>query len=102
MQDMIKRILDADKEAQALEERNLQIAQERKERIKKQAQAQYDACMAEAMETIRHNDALEEQKTEREWSEIHARQQSAMIKLNADFDNNRDRWVDELVARVIG
>ena len=53
------------------------------------------------METVKKNDALEEQKTEKAWQEISAKQNSAMIKLKADFENNRDRWVDEIVSRVI-
>lgn len=39
---------------------------------------------------------------ERKLSEEEAKQESVMIKLRSDFENNRDRWVDEIVNRVIG
>lgn len=101
MQDMIKRIIDADNEAKALEDKNRKTAETRKEEIERQSKEMYDKYISDAMETVRKNDAYEEQKTEKEWEEISARQQSVMIKLNADFENNCDRWADEIVSRVI-
>lgn len=102
MQNMIKRIIDADNEARALEEKNRKETELQKKDIDKQAKQIYDEQISEAMETVKRNDLHEEKKTERAWKEISDRQSSAMIKLKADFDNNCDRWVDEIVNRVIG
>ena len=101
MQNMIQRIIDADNEAKVLEAENRRIAEDQKEEIEKQAEEMYDNYISAAMETVKKNDAREEQKTEKAWQEISAKQNSAMIKLKADFENNRDRWVDEIVSRVI-
>ncbi len=101
MQDMIKRIIDADNEAKALEEKNRQSAETQKEKIERQSREMYEKYMAEAMETVRKNDAHEEMQFEKAWQDVAARQHSAMIKLRADYQNNRDRWVDEIVSRVI-
>ncbi len=101
MQNMIQRIIDADNEAKVLEAENRRKAEAQKEEIEKQAKEMYDNYISAAMETVKKNDALEEQKTEKAWQEISAKQNSAMIKLKADFENNRDRWVDEIVSRVI-
>ena len=101
MQNMIQRIIDADNEAKVLEAENRRKAEAQKEEIEKQAKEMYDNYISAAMETVKKNDALEEQKTEKAWQEISAKQKSAMIKLKADFENNRDRWVDEIVSRVI-
>ncbi len=101
MQDMIKRIIDADNEAKALDEKNRQRAEAQKEEIDRQAQEMYDSYMENAMEIVKKNDAAEEKKTEKAWQEIAARQNSAMIKLKSDFENNCDRWVDEIVGRVM-
>ncbi|MBQ1453229.1 MAG: hypothetical protein IIZ23_04595 [Ruminococcus sp.] len=101
MQNMIQRIIDADNEAKVLEAENRRKAEAQKEEIEKQAKEMYDNYISTAMETVKKNDALEEQKTEKAWQEISAKQNSAMIKLKADFENNRDRWVDEIVSRVI-
>lgn len=101
MQDMIKRIIDADNEAKALEEKNRQSAETQKEKIERQSREMYEKYMAEAMETVRKNDAHEAMQFEKAWQDVAARQHSAMIKLRADYQNNRDRWVDEIVSRVI-
>ena len=101
MQNMIQRIIDADNEAKVLEAENRRKAEAQKEEIEKQAKEMYDNYISTAMETVKKNDALEEQKTEKAWQEISAKQNSAMIKLKADFESNRDRWVDEIVSRVI-
>ena len=101
MQDMIKRIIDADNEARALEEKNRRDAEAQKAKIERKSQEMYRRKMAEAMDTVKKNDEYEEQQTEKKWAEISARQASAMIKLRSDYDNNRDRWVDEIVTRVI-
>ena len=101
MQDMIKRIIDADNEAKALEEKNRQSAETQKEKIERQSREMYEKYMAEAMETVRKNDAHEEMQFEKAWQDVAARQHSALIKLRADYQNNRDRWVDEIVSRVI-
>ncbi len=101
MQDMIKRIIDADNEAKLLEEKSRKTAEARKEEIERQSKEMYDNYISEALETVKKNDAYEEQKTEKEWEEISARQQSVMIKLNSDYENNCDRWADEIVSRVL-
>ena len=102
MQDMIQRIVDADNEARALEEANRKEADEQKKKISEDAKKIYDKYMNEAMSVIEKNNAYEEQKAEQQWKEIESRQKSALIKLKADYQNNRDRWVDEIVKRVIG
>lgn len=101
MQDMIKRIVEADNEAIALEEANREAAEKEKQRIENEAQAIYQKYMDEADAEIQKNDAYLEKLFEKKLSEITAKQESALIQLKADFDQNRDKWVDELVSRVI-
>ena len=74
----------------------------RKARIEAQAQAIHKKYMEEADEEIAKNEAYLEKLYERKLSEEEAKQESVMIKLRSDFENNRDRWVDEIVNRVIG
>ncbi|MBQ3330525.1 MAG: hypothetical protein IJG87_05030 [Ruminococcus sp.] len=102
MQDMIKRIVEADHEARALEEDNQIAAEKEKAKIEEQVQAIRKKYMDQADEEIRKNEAYLEKFYERKLSEEEAKQQSALIKLRADFEENRDSWVDEIVRRVIG
>ena len=101
MQDMIKRIIEADNQAKALEEANKKAAEEEKQHIEEEAKAIYQKYMDDAQEEINRNSAYLEKRTERSLNEAAAKQESALIKLKSDYEQNRDKWVDEIVARVI-
>ncbi|MBR1731553.1 MAG: hypothetical protein IJ725_03885 [Ruminococcus sp.] len=101
MQDMIRRIVEADNEAKALEARNRKTAEEEKKKIEEEAEAIYQKHMDDAQEEIARNSAYLEKRTERNLEEVAAKQESAMIKLKADYEQNRDRWVNEIFNRVI-
>lgn len=98
---MIKRIVEADNEAKALEEANRKAAEEEKKRIDREAEEIYAKYMREAEETIKKNDAHQEHRTEKKWQEISAKQASALIKLNSEYERNCDRWVDIIVSRTL-
>lgn len=101
MQDMIKKIVDADNEARALDEANRKAADEEKKKIDEEAESIYAKYMQEAEETIKKNDAHQEQKADKKWKEISAKQTSALIKLKSDYEHNCDSWVDKIVNRVL-
>ena len=102
MQDMIKRIVEADNEAKALEEANKKAAEREKLKIEEEAKAIYQEYMDEAQETIAKNDAYLEKRFARKLTEVDAKQESTLIKMRSDYESNRDRWVDEIVSRVTG
>ncbi len=101
MQNMIKRIVEADNEAKALEEANRNAAEEEKKQIEMEAEAIYQKYMDEAREEIAKSDAYLEKRTDRKLKNVAAKQESALIKLKSDYEQNRDRWVDEIVSRVV-
>lgn len=99
---MIKRIVEADTEARAMEESNQQATEKEKQKIEAQAQAIYQKYMDDAQDEIAKNDAYLEKLFTRKLADVTAKQESAQIKLKADYEKNRSRWVDEIVSRVIG
>ena len=101
MQDMIKRIVEADAEAMALEEANKKAAEKEKLKIEEEAKAIYKRYMDEAQAEIAKNDTYLEKRYARKLTDISAKQESALIKLRSDYEHNRDRWVDEIVSRVL-
>ena len=101
MQDMIRRIVEADKQAKALEEKNKKAAELRKQEIEKEVAAIYQKYMEDAQKEVERNTAYLEKRSERKLTEISAKQESALIKLKSDYEQNRDRWVDEIVSRVV-
>ena len=99
---MIKRIVEADNEARALEEANKQAAEKQKQRIEEEARAIYQKHMDDAQAEIARNDAYLDKRFSRKLTTVSAKQESALIKLRSNYEQNRDRWVDEIVSRVVG
>ena len=101
MQDMIKRIVEADNEAKALEESNQKAAAKEKQRIENEAKAIYQRYMDEAKAEITKDDAYLEKLYNKKLNEITAKQEKAMDQLKANFEQNREIWIEELVSRVL-
>ena len=102
MQDMIRRIIEADNEAKALEESNRIAAEKRKQKIEEEAAAIYKKYMDDAQSEIAKNNTYIEKRTQKKLSDATAKQESVLIKLKSDYEQNRDRWVDEIFNRVVG
>lgn len=101
MENMIKKIVDADNEAKTLEQNALKEKEELEMQIEDEAKQIYDKYMSEAEETVRRNNVNEENKARQQLIEIQKKQNSVKIKLQADFDRNSDKWVDEIVSRAL-
>ena len=77
MENMIKKIVDADNEAKAMEKDTLEEKEELSKTIEAETKKIYDDFMAKS----KHN--------------------SVHIKLDSDFKLNCDKWVDEIVKRTV-
>ncbi len=101
MENMVKKIVDADNEAKAIENSLNKEKDELNRKIDDEVQAIYEKYMNKALEIIKKNDAAEEKLAEKQWKEIENKQKSAHIKLKSDFENNSNKWVNKLVEHVI-
>lgn len=101
MENMIKKIVDADNEAKAMEQNVLKEKEMLTKQINEETQKIYDEYMSKALETIKNNDSVEEKKADKLWEEIKGRQNSAHVKLQSDFELNCDKWVDSIVERTL-
>ena len=98
---MIKRIVEADNQAKALEESNQKAAEKERQRIEDQAAAIYKKYMDEAQAEIAKDATYVDKLFDRKSADVTAKQESVLIKLRSDYEHNRDRWVDEIVSRVV-
>ena len=101
MEDMIRKIVYADNEAKALEEATLKEKEALENSIDEECKKIYDEYMNEALVTAEKNDDLEEKSAEERSNEVQQKQKSARTKLTADYERNCDKWVDEIVERVL-
>lgn len=101
MENMIKKIVDADNEAKAMEDVTLKEKEKLSKQIEADAKRIYDKYMSDAEATIKRNNENEEKKAKQQWDEIQKKQNSVHIKLQSDFEQNCDKWVDELISRTL-
>lgn len=101
MENMIKKIVEADNEAQALEQVTLKEKEELSKSIDAEAKKIYDDYMKAAEQTVKHNDEQEEKQAMKQLEEIKQKHSSVSIKLKSDFAQNCDKWVDEIVGRTL-
>ncbi len=101
MQDMIKRIVEADNKAKQLDEANRKAAEREKQKIEEEAEAIYREAMDNAREEVKKTNAYIDKRTERKINDIKAKQESVSIKLKSEYEHNCSRWVDEIVSRVL-
>lgn len=100
-ENMIKKIVDADNEAKAMEKDTLEEKEELSKTIEAETKKIYDDFMAKAEEVVKRNDIQETKKAEQQWEEIQGKHNSVHIKLDSDFKLNCDKWVDEIVKRTV-
>lgn len=101
MENMIKKIVEADNEAKAMEQKVLEEKEMLTKQINEETQKIYDEYMSKALETIKNNNASEEKKADQLWKEVQSKQRSAHIKLKSDYELNCDKWVDSIVERTL-
>ena len=101
VENMIKKIVDADNEAKAMEKDTLEEKEELSKTIEAETKKIYDDFMAKAEEVVKRNDIQETKKAEQQWEEIQSKHNSVHIKLDSDFKLNCDKWVDEIVKRTV-
>lgn len=101
MENMIKKIVDADNEVKAMEDVTLKEKEKLSKQIDAEAERIYEKYMSDAEETVKRNSANEEKKAKQQWEEIQKKQDSVHIKLQSDYEQNCDKWVDELVKRTL-
>lgn len=98
---MIRKIVDADNEAKAIEYELIKEKEQLNQKIDEEIQKIYDKHMSDALETVKRNDAIEEKNAEKKLEEILNKHKSAQIKLQSDYELNCDKWVDTIVKRTL-
>ncbi|MCQ2514253.1 MAG: hypothetical protein MJ089_04090 [Ruminococcus sp.] len=101
MENMIEKIVDADNEAKAMEEATLKEKEKLSKEIELEAQLIYDKYMSDAEKIVARNNENEEKRAEQKWKEINNKQNSVHIKLQSDYEQNCDKWVEEIVKRTL-
>ncbi|MEE1060490.1 MAG: hypothetical protein UH080_01535 [Ruminococcus sp.] len=102
MEDMLRKIVEADEAAKAVDEKNRAERVAFEKEIEAKANEIYNSYMTKAYEEVEKNNLCEESKAKKLFEETRQKQKSASVKLKADFEANCEKWSDEIVKRTIG
>ena len=102
MEDMLKKIVEADEAAKAIDEKNRLEKEAFEKELDDKANEIYNSYMTKAYKEVEKNNLYEETKAKKLLEETQQKHKSASIKLKADFEANCERWSDEIVKRTIG
>lgn len=101
MNNLLKKLVDIDKEAQAIdnelrkEKENLEVD------IQKEVQATKERYMAQAQQEIDSKVAVMKKNAETQWNENCKKYDISRSNLENNFNANLDKWVDTIVADTL-
>lgn len=102
MQNLIKEIVDMDKKAREITDAaQAEKINSEKETAQKRMQIRQD-YLSRARQRIKKNEPIEREAAETAWKEKAAYYKQISEKLDKTYAENIDRWVEEIVNRVIG
>ena len=102
MQDMIKRIIEADNQVKAIKEANEEAVEKDKQRMEAEIAAIQKKYTNDAQAEIAKNREYLDKLFAKKSAEITKKQEESRLRLRENYGQNREKWVDELVSRVIG
>jgi len=102
MQDMIKRIVEMDKKARDITT-EAQTARVKAERdIDARRRMIHNDLLNRARERLKVNEKTEREIAEKSWLTVSEQHEGISRKLTEEYEKYGDRWVSEIVGRVLG
>ncbi len=102
MQDMLKKIIEMDEQARLIKEKAIQEKAATESEILKTKQAIYNDYIDRAKERVKKNLEIDKANAEKSWQATELKHKEAMALIEDKNTKNHDKWVDEIVAHVIG
>ncbi len=102
MKDMIQQIVEADRKAQALVQQAEKEKQNAEGEILLKRRSLAKEAKEKADEKIRKSTEVLQKRAEKKWEESKKSYDGVAQKLEQDYQNNKEKWVSEIVSRVLG
>ena len=101
MEDMIKRIIEMDRQARQITEQAQSAKLNSTAAIEKKKQRLRDEYLAQARAQVEQNNETEQNAANRDWDQIQQRYSRRAQKLDEQFAANREKWVAQLFERTL-
>ena len=101
MKDMIKKLVDIDERAKSYKEETLRQKADLEKEIEKEANLAYEKHITDAKSSAEAESKLVEENAEAAYKKNRDKNKASLDKLESVYSDNRDKWVDEIVNRVL-
>lgn len=101
MEDMIKRIIEMDRQARRMTEQAQSAKLNSAAAIEKKKQKLRDEYLAQARAQVEQNNEAEQDAANRDWDRIQQRYSRQAQKLDEQFAAHREEWVAQLFKRTL-
>jgi hypothetical protein len=102
MFEVIKQIIDADKNAQDVVEQANKKSSEIKEELGAEIANMREAYMQRAGTKISQKETKLRQRAEKKWAQEEQQYEVRKEELEKVYAENKERWISEIVSQVIG
>ncbi|QAT49789.1 hypothetical protein EQM14_08365 [Caproiciproducens sp. NJN-50] len=102
MQDLMKQIIEMDRKARQITESAQREKVDSEKEIQKRREEIRQKYLEEARRRIAANEPKERAAAETTWEEKRKQSEEVANHLDQLYLENGDRWVDQIVARVLG
>ena len=99
--DIIKKLVDIDEQAKKLHRDNDRQREELCREIEEEKQKIYDRCISGAKKQVEAKSAEIKAEAKQSFEQKEARRKEKLNSLEELYAQNRDKWVDEIVERVL-
>ncbi|MCH4239800.1 MAG: hypothetical protein LKF71_06000 [Oscillospiraceae bacterium] len=102
MKDMIKEIVDIDREAQQITDEAQQEKLNSTEEVAKRREEIRATYLSRARKRIAKNEPVERAAAEKNWAATEKHYSEVRQKMESNYTAHGDEWVKALVSRVLG
>lgn len=102
MQDMLKKIIEIDEQARHIKEKAEREKANTESEIADIRKEIYDDYLSRAKIRVEKNIEADRATAEKDWESTQKLHAAALSALQTDYQQNHDKWSDEIVSRVIG
>lgn len=101
MQKVINQIMEMDKKARDIKNSLQQEKITYEKEILKSREKLYEDYLLRARQRVEQNSAERKKRADEDWEKIKANHKKSLLEINKVYKKNKDKWVEEIVNRVI-
>ncbi len=101
MQDLLKRIIEMDEQARKIEQQAKDEKLRSETEVEQLKEQIYNDYIVRAKDRIEKNIAVDRENADKRYAQAKQHQQDMKQEMNRLYNENKDRWVDEIVKRSL-